>query len=144
MDNTKIKFEKRENKIKKVISCGAFVLENEKILLVQHKNGEHWSFPKGHMEPSETMQQTAMREVREETGIEIQIVSDRTYKTMYVIPPDIQKTVFYYEAIKVKGNLKKQESEIIDIGWFSYNEALEYLTFSEDKKVLETFLKEKN
>lgn len=60
-------------------SCGAVIYwrdgEALKVLLVRNKNGRYWSFPKGHMEVGETEHQTALREVREETGLNVRILS---------------------------------------------------------------------
>ena len=56
-------------------SCGAIVFnENtEKILLVKMHNG-NWGFPKGHIEKDETKEETAIREVLEETNVRIKII----------------------------------------------------------------------
>ena len=54
-------------------SCGAVVFRkyhgNIELLLIKHVVGGHWSFPKGHVEAGESERQTALREVREETGL---------------------------------------------------------------------------
>ena len=61
-------------------SCGALVVrkdaENGKpyILMIRHKNGGHRSFPKGHMERGETEYMTAIREVFEETAVQIRLI----------------------------------------------------------------------
>ena len=56
-------------------SCGAIVFRkyhgNTELLLIKHANGGHWSFPKGHVEPGETEQETAAREVKEEVAIDV-------------------------------------------------------------------------
>ena len=66
-------------------SCGALVLCREdgewKMLLTQNRNGGHWAFLKGHVEAGETEKETAIREVLEETGLE---VSQATY--LFSIP----------------------------------------------------------
>ena len=63
--------------MKREKSCGAlcFAREDgvEKVLMVKHRAGGHWAFPKGHVERGETEEQTACREVREETGVKIEI-----------------------------------------------------------------------
>ena len=62
-------------------SCGAIVInKNNKILLVHHNAG-HWDFPKGHIENGETEEQTAIREVKEETNIDIIINNKYRYTT---------------------------------------------------------------
>ena len=56
-------------------SCGAIVYRkshgNIEILLIKHVNSGHWSFPKGHVEGTETEIETAKREIKEETGYEV-------------------------------------------------------------------------
>ena len=56
-------------------SCGAIVYRkyhgNTEILLIKHINSGHWSFPKGHVENDETEPETAIREIKEETGLDI-------------------------------------------------------------------------
>ena len=56
-------------------SCGAIVFRkyhgNTELLLIKHANGGHWSFPKGHVEPGETEEETAAREVKEEVAIDV-------------------------------------------------------------------------
>ena len=56
-------------------SCGAIVYRkyhgNLEILLIKHVNSGHWSFPKGHVEAGETEVETALREIKEETGIDV-------------------------------------------------------------------------
>ena len=58
-------------------SCGAVVFYNGKsntrILLVKNNNGRYWSFPKGHIEIGETEKETAVREIKEETSLEVEI-----------------------------------------------------------------------
>ena len=50
-------------------SCGIVVLNNNKILLLHYPSG-HWDFPKGHVDGNETEQETAVRELVEETAID--------------------------------------------------------------------------
>ena len=54
-------------------SCGGLIYREHdgetQLLLLKHRCGGHWSFPKGHMEAGETEMETALREIREETGL---------------------------------------------------------------------------
>ncbi len=62
-------------------SCGAVIFNDEdKVLIVKHNAG-HWDFPKGHMEAGETETQTAIREVKEETNIDIHIIEEYRYES---------------------------------------------------------------
>ena len=58
-------------------SCGAVIFyktrQDTKILLVKNNNGRYWSFPKGHIEDGENEHQTAIREIKEETGLDVTI-----------------------------------------------------------------------
>ena len=59
-------------------SWGAIVYEirdhHKYFLLVKNKNGKHWGFPKGHIEVGETEEQTAKREIKEETNLDVKIL----------------------------------------------------------------------
>ena len=55
-------------------SCGAIIIKNKKVLLIQQTDG-FWGFPKGHVEQNETEEQTTIREVKEETNLDIEIDS---------------------------------------------------------------------
>ena len=63
--------------MKKEKSCGAVVYRMEdgspEILLIKHRNGGHWAFPKGHVEKNETESETALREIQEETGLAVDL-----------------------------------------------------------------------
>ena len=119
------------------------MIHDKKVLMVRHVNGGHWDFPKGHMELNETKQQTAIREVEEETGIKIQILSNKEYKNTYKPKMNVQKDVIFFEAEKIGGILKSQESEVVELAWFELNEAIEKLTFEKSKILFKQFLKDK-
>lgn len=78
-------------------SCGAVVcrrINGEiRLLLIKNSRSAHWGFPKGHMERGETPEQTARREVLEETGIHIDIIPDFTAKSDYTIQGKVEKSV---------------------------------------------------
>lgn len=56
--------------MKKEKSAGAVIINDKKVLLLHYSSG-HWDFPKGHIEKGETELETAKREVKEETGLDI-------------------------------------------------------------------------
>lgn len=134
----------RENNVhlKHEVSCGAFVIDDNKVLVIQHNQG-HWDFPKGHMEKGETEKETAKREVLEETGIEIEIISDEKYIVEYMPKANVQKKVIFFEAKKIGGKLKKQESEVQNVEWITINKALERITFENSRENFEKFMKQK-
>jgi bis(5'-nucleosidyl)-tetraphosphatase len=134
--------------IKKEFSFGVIPLQKTEegisVLLTLHKGGKHWGFPKGHQDPGETNLETAKRELKEETGLEIEtllldVPFEESY-TFYKFHEKVRKTVCYYPAF-VKGTLKLQEEEIIDAKWHPVDEASKYMTFKEAREILEKALK---
>ena len=65
-------------------SCGCIIFNHHKILLVKQTTGD-WGFPKGHIEANETEEETAIREVKEETGLDVVLVNDKKYMTEYLV-----------------------------------------------------------
>lgn len=123
-------------------SCGCIIIEDNKVLLIQQMKG-HWGFPKGHVEGNETEEETAMREVKEETNIEVKIQKDYRYTETYLADKDIEKEVVYFIAEKTGGEIKPQEAEVRDIKWFHFQEALETITYEDTKKIFQTALQDK-
>ena len=124
-------------------SCGCIVIEEGKVLLIQQKNG-HWGFPKGHIEDDETERNAALRETKEETNIEVQIEGTRRYTESYITDKGNFKEVIYYVAKKIDGELKRQESEVKAIKWFTIEEALKTLTYDNTRDLLNKVIKDKN
>ncbi|MBQ9266981.1 MAG: NUDIX domain-containing protein [Clostridia bacterium] len=121
-------------------ACGCVIIENGKVLLIQQTAG-HWGFPKGHVEAGETEIETARREVKEETNLEVEIDSDKRYGVEYVTDKGILKTCVFFVAKPIGGEIKAQESEIMNIQWLDFKEAVETITFDNlrefFKKILE-------
>ena len=129
-------------------SCGAIVFNNKikKFLIVKMFNG-NWGFPKGHIEEYETQVETAKREVFEETGIEINIVSDKKYEIKYIPNETTIKKVTFFIGITENEEVTVDEQEIEAYKWCSYEEALKTITYRLQKEVLENsykILKQKN
>lgn len=120
-------------------SCGCIIIDNGNVLLVKQTAG-HWGFPKGHVEANETEIETAIRETKEETNLSVEIVSNARYTMEYVIDEDIHKEVVYFIAKETTNNVIAQESEISDIKWFSFKEALETISFDNAKALLKKVL----
>ena len=126
---------------KDVFCCGTFTIDNNKVLMIKHKNGGHWAFPKGHMEDKESKQQTAIRETREETGIDVEIISDIYFEDNYFIERyNENKFVTYFIAKPKNTNYRKQQTEIQEVEWVNIADALEKITYPQTKKCFEKFL----
>lgn len=121
-------------------SCGCIILDSDKVLLVKHNEG-HWDFPKGHMEEGETEAQTAIREVKEETNLDVIIKDEKDkYIIEYVPRENVLKKVVFFVAKRISGELKRQEKEISEIKWFELYEAVERITYLESKNIMKRII----
>jgi 8-oxo-dGTP pyrophosphatase MutT (NUDIX family) len=116
------------------------------VLLIQHSAG-HWSFPKGHAEKGELPQETASRELTEETGLCIKkLLSIVPFTEKYSFHSGgvyIEKEVLYFPAL-VQGTVLIQADEIKSSAWVALPEARKKITFEEGKRLcslLDQFLK---
>lgn len=110
-------------------SCGVIPFrcngdEREYLILLQTNNC--WSFPKGHMEAGETEEQTALRELFEETGLTAKLDTSRCASIEFPISDFARKEVVFYLG-EVAGEPKVQESEIVAYKWVTFRELENYL-----------------
>ncbi len=131
-------------------SCGAIVWRKNsnkiEFLLLKHKNGEHWAFPKGHVEKNETELETAKREILEETSLSPVIDENFRESVSYSPKKNVIKEVVYFSALCESGEFSAQEIEIKKIIWADYDKALKKITFENDIKIFKKhfeFLKSK-
>ena len=123
-------------------SCGAIVInKNNKIVLVHHNAG-HWDFPKGHIENGETEEQTAIREVKEETNIDIIINNKYRYTTSYSPKENVMKEVVYFLAQNIDEDKKPQLEEVSEVKWFTLEEAMNTITYENSKEILNKLKKD--
>ena len=79
---------KDKTKDNKEKSCGCIILKDDKVLLIGAKDDDgklYWLFPKGHQEDGGTDKKTAIRETKEETGIDVKIVDNELTKTGHLV-----------------------------------------------------------
>lgn len=132
-------------------SCGAVVFRNIngeiRYLLIKNRRSTHWGFPKGHVEKGESFEQTAAREVLEETGIHIRIIPQFASKSEYTIQGKVEKTVTIFLAGTSDTQTTIQREEIEDYIWLNYEKAMDTLRFINDRNILQNahdfLLKEK-
>lgn len=122
-------------------SCGALVFRRDEhdgqlyILMIRHKHGGHRSFPKGHMERGETEYMTAVREVYEETSVQIRIDRDFRETVRYSPLPGVSKEVVYFMTETKQEAISPQEGEIAQVEWVPVDQAEASLTHENDKTV---------
>ena len=123
-------------------SYGAIVFKRHKDgikYLLLHYGAGHWDLPKGHMEKNEKEEQTALREIKEETGIEDIEFADgfrETVNYFYKRGEDtISKEVIFFLVQSATDEVKLSD-EHIGYAWLNYGHALKKLTFSNAKELL--------
>jgi 8-oxo-dGTP pyrophosphatase MutT (NUDIX family) len=111
------------------------------VVLIAHKNGDVWAFPKGTVKPGESIERAALREVKEETSLKgraIRFIGNTGYWfNISAKNAKCRKTVRYFLLEYVSGDPKPQENEVADAKWFPISEAKEKLTFRSDLQILE-------
>ena len=121
-------------------SCGAIILKEKsnapQVLLVKHNAG-HWAFAKGHVEGNETEEQTAIREIKEETSLNVKLDTNFRTTVRYSPMENVEKEVVYFLAYKTEGNETPQLEEISQMQWLDIKQAKETVTYERDKEILQ-------
>ncbi|MBQ2712353.1 MAG: NUDIX domain-containing protein [Clostridia bacterium] len=123
-------------------SCGGVVFtrvgEEIRYVIIRGNNGVY-GFPKGHMEPGEGEEQTALREIAEEAGLSVRLLPgfrSVVYHHLHRNGEQRKKRVVYYLAEYSGQTPERQESEVKSIHLMEYAEAMKALTFGNVKRVL--------
>ena len=121
------------------ISAGAitYTKQNDTILylLIKDFHG-NFGFPKGHLENEETLFEAAVREIKEEAGIDITLDPSFREDLEYTMPNGILKTSVYFLGFYEDPTPVKQPEEVDEIRLLPYKEAMDILTFDNMKEVL--------
>ena len=128
----------------RVTSAGGVVTrpgdEGLEVLLCGRSSDRLWALPKGTPEPGETLEQTALREVREETGVEVeQEGTVGEIKYWFSRPQEgvrYFKTVRHYLMRPIGGDTTLHDHEFDDVRWFPVQEALRLLTYQNEVRIL--------
>lgn len=115
------------------VSVYVYDEKEQKVLLIKHKKMGLWVQPGGHVEPNESMEEAAIREVYEETGLTVELLGKRVPRNCdYILPLAIQKNLvkddhvhmdFVYVAKVIGNNELIQNIEETDgIKWYSLDE----------------------
>lgn len=120
-------------------SCGAVVWRirggRRHYLIIQNRSG-HNGFPKGHMEYGETESETALREIKEETSLEVKLDTTFRAEYRYLVDGYIHKSALYFLASYTEGAFKPQKGEVYGIWLLPYEEALQQLDYEQDRRIL--------
>jgi len=108
-------------------SCGAVVVRvcgGRRDYLIIRQNDGNWGLPKGHMEPGESEEQTALREVKEETGLTVTLDTAFRREVTYSPARGVTKKVIYFAAVEPRGTLRAQPEELACALWLGFRDAV--------------------
>jgi len=121
-------------------SCGAVVftkMNNEIKFIIEEMNLGHFSLPKGHVELDENEIDTARREIKEETNLDVTFLTSFREVSSYSPKKNVVKDVVYFLAeAKCINDLKRQESEVHELFLLNFDEADRILTYDSDRLIL--------
>lgn len=121
------------------MSAGAVlytIIDNKIHYLISLDFHNNWGFPKGHLEIDETPVQAAIREIKEEVGIDAVLDTNFKKELVYIMPNGVEKHSLYYIGKFMNQIPSKQIEEVQDIRILEYEQALNALTFENMKDVL--------
>ncbi len=105
----------------------------------RERDGVTWTLPKGTPIEGETLEQTALREVGEETGLEVEIVAplDFIQYTFVQHGTRIRKTVHYYVMEPTGGDLDRHDHEFDEVRWIAFDDAAALLSFETERSLVD-------
>ena len=132
----------------RAVSAGGVVLaelrSDAPVALVAHRSVRgslQWTLPKGAREEGETVTQTALREVREETGLEAELIGPLdTIDYWFVWAPErtrYHKFVHYFLMRAVGGDFSARDHEMEDAAWFEPDQARRRMSFANERQLLD-------
>ena len=135
----------RPASLQKQTSAGGVIFKKDnnslQIILISVRNGQSWCLPKGIVNKGETIEEAALREVNEETGLTGRIIDNLGCITYwyYIKEENIKckKTVYFFLMEYVSGDTADHDIEVDEAGWFSLEAALEKVSFRGDRTVVE-------
>lgn len=131
-----------ERDMNDVVSCGGVVFHGNKILILyKNLNNRYkgWVLPKGTVEEGEEFEATALREVREEAGVDATLIKyvDSSFYSFFVEEGIINKEVkwFLMTADSMESTPQKEE-HFFESGYYSYEEVIRLLKFQNEKNIV--------
>ncbi len=111
------------------------------VALIRTHEGR-WQLPKGWVEPGESMEETARREVREEAGVESETIGtldsiEYWYKSTYdPEPARIHKFVHFFLLRYLRGSTYDHDDEVQEARWVDIGEAVRMLSFKDERRIV--------
>ena len=104
----------------------------------RERDGRTWTLPKGTPEAGESREETAVREVEEETGLKVRINEpfDSIEYTFVQSGTRIHKTVHYFLMDPIGGDLARHDREFDEVRWIPFDAAASMLTFETERELV--------
>lgn len=126
---------------KRIEAAGGVVMrrgpEETEIVVVHRPRYDDWSFPKGKLDPGETFEEAALREVREETGLVCRLGPELAF-AHYDDNKGRPKVVRYWLMAVVEDPGFEPNDEVDELRWLTPDAAADLLTYSRDSKLVKT------
>ncbi len=136
---------RHKGRIARLVSAGGVVYRRSdageiEVVLCGRTDSPLWTLPKGTPDPGESREQTAVREVREETGLEVELQQPLKSISYWLVssPDEVRsfKRVYYYLMRAVGGSISAHDSEFDTVQWFPAQEALQQMTYRNEQQVV--------
>ena len=135
---------KKENRVRKEFSSGGVVFKKDKWLITRSMPSEIypksvWRLPKGWVDKDESAEEAALREVKEEGGVEAKVIKKIETVRYFFTTPDkgkVLKFVTFYLMEWIKNLSEGLGEETSEIAWLSFDQAVKKLAYSGEKQIL--------
>jgi tRNA nucleotidyltransferase (CCA-adding enzyme) len=122
-------------------SCGVVIYRkigvNLEFLYISNRSDGHWGFPKGHVEENESEEETAIREVSEETRLRVDLIFGFRESVEYLVKENTKKEVVFFLARGDGQAIQIQLDEVSDYKWTDFQSSKQLLDYESSRLVLD-------
>lgn len=134
---------RRASRVRDAIAAGGVVLrlagDELEVIVAGRESDRTWVFPKGTPDPGETVEETAIREVREESGLDVEIVRPiGSIDYWFAVPGErVHKIVHFFLMRPSGGDVSRHDHEYDEVRWVSVKDARRMLSYDTYREMLD-------